>query len=276
MPKLEATTAAFAHVIDKLGTDQLIPTLADILCQFAEADDVTVIVYGQEEMPTVSFAQPLKGNYESTLSTYLTGPFLLDPFYRAAAYDERFGAFRLADLAPSSFRTSEYYKNWYKTCGYQDECGLLIKLSEDNFLNISIGLTGEGARFKKKHARALSDVYALTAALCRKHFHDASESQAPTMRERMHRSLAAFGASMLTKRERQTVELVLLGHNTRLIAEKLGISIETVKLHRKHAYAKLDISSQAELFFLFMEALSHWSGDPDTDPLIAYMGSSSG
>jgi DNA-binding CsgD family transcriptional regulator len=94
-----------------------------------------------------------------------------------------------------------------------------------------------------------------------------------TLRERMHRSLAAFGASVLTRRERQVVELVLLGHNTRLIAEKLGISIETVKLHRKHAYAKLDISSQAELFFLFMEALSHWSGDPDTDPLIAYQGS---
>ena len=93
-----------------------------------------------------------------------------------------------------------------------------------------------------------------------------------TLRERMHRSLAAFGASVLTRRERQVVELVLLGHNTRLIAEKLGISIETVKLHRKHAYAKLDISSQAELFFLFMEALSHWSGDPDTDPLIAYQG----
>ena len=73
-----------------------------------------------------------------------------------------------------------------------------------------------------------------------------------TLRERMHRSLAAFGASVLTRRERQVVELVLLGHNTRLIAEKLGISIETVKLHRKHAYAKLDISSQAELFFLFM------------------------
>ena len=41
----------------------------------------------------------------------------------------------------------------------------------------------------------------------------------------MHRSLAAFGASVLTRRERQVVELVLLGHNTRLIAEKLGISM---------------------------------------------------
>ena len=100
----------------------------------------------------------------------------------------------------------------------------------------------------------------------------ALSARSTPLRERLHRSLTAFGGSVLTRRERQVVELVLLGHNTRLIAEKLGISIETVKLHRKHAYAKLDISSQAELFFLFMEALSHWSGDPDTDPLIAYQG----
>ena len=123
---------------------------------------------------------PLKGKYESTLSTYLTGPFLLDPFYRAAAYDEHFGVFRLADLAPASFRMSEYYKNWYRTCGYEDECGLLIKLSKDNFLNISIGLTDEGARFKKKHAKALSDVYAITSALCRKHFDDILKAKAPS------------------------------------------------------------------------------------------------
>ena len=57
-----------------------------------------------------------------------------------------------------------------------------------------------------------------------------------------------------------------------MIAEKLGISIETVKLHRKHAYAKLDINSQAELFYLFMEALAHSSGDASVDPLIAYQG----
>ena len=150
---------------------------------------------------------------------------------------------------------------------------LLIRLANENFINISIGLTSEGARFRVGQAKLLASIYELTASLCRRHFLEVLEAQKKTtLRERMHRSLAAFGASVLTRRERQVVELVLLGHNTRLIAEKLGISIETVKLHRKHAYAKLDISSQAELFFLFMEALSHWSGDPDTDPLIAYQG----
>ena len=273
MSKLIDITPAFAQVVEQLGTEHFVLTIAEMLCEFIGADDATIIVYGHEELPTISLARPLAGKAESSLTTYLTGPFLLDPFYRAAAYDKQFGVFRLADLAPASFRTSEYYKNWYKHCGYEDECGLLIPLLNENFINISMGLTTGGARFRKKQTKLLASIYDLTASLCRKHFSEVIEAQnKTTLRERMHRSLAAFGASVLTRRERQVIELVLLGHNTRLIGEKLGISIETVKLHRKHAYAKLDIRSQAELFFLFMEALAHWSGDPDTDPLIAYQG----
>ena len=44
MSKLEATTVAFSHTIDKLGTDEFIPALADTLCDLAGADDATVIV----------------------------------------------------------------------------------------------------------------------------------------------------------------------------------------------------------------------------------------
>ena len=123
MSKLTAITSDFARAIEHLGTEHFVPTIADVLCGLVNADDATVIVYGHEELPTISFARPLAGKEESSLATYLTGPFLLDPFYRAAAYDQQFGVFRLADLAPASFRSSEYYKNWYKHCGYEDECG---------------------------------------------------------------------------------------------------------------------------------------------------------
>jgi DNA-binding CsgD family transcriptional regulator len=67
------------------------------------------------------------------------------------------------------------------------------------------------------------------------------------------------------------INLVLHGHSTRTIADRLSISVETVKLHRKHAYAKLEVSSQAELFYLFLDSLmsaSHYAGG---DTLIAYM-----
>jgi DNA-binding CsgD family transcriptional regulator len=86
----------------------------------------------------------------------------------------------------------------------------------------------------------------------------------------LQEALGAFGSSVLTRREQQVIELVLLGNSTRLVADKLGISAETVKLHRKHAYAKLDISSQAELFYLFVDALASHTGDSGADPLTSY------
>ena len=68
-------------------------------------------------------------------------------------------------------------------------------------------------------------------------------------------ALNRFGQNLLTKRECQVISQVLLGYSSKAIAARFLISMETVKLHRKHAYAKLNIKTQAELFHLFLESL---------------------
>lgn len=60
----------------------------------------------------------------------------------------------------------------------------------------------------------------------------------------------------LTPREKEIVALVLQGHPTVSIAEKLGLSRGTVKNHRRRIYYKLDITSERELFLLQIERLS--------------------
>lgn len=65
--------------------------------------------------------------------------------------------------------------------------------------------------------------------------------------------------------------MILHGYATRIIAEQLQISIETVKLHRKNAYAKLDINMQSELFYLFIDSLMSSEGYSDGDPLQQYL-----
>ncbi|KXK67489.1 LuxR family transcriptional regulator [Pseudomonas monteilii] len=47
---------------------------------------------------------------------------------------------------------------------------------------------------------------------------------------------------------------MLSGCSSKEIARKLEISVETVKVHRKHMYSKLGIKSQSELFSLFLQA----------------------
>jgi DNA-binding CsgD family transcriptional regulator len=60
------------------------------------------------------------------------------------------------------------------------------------------------------------------------------------------------GDARLTDREVQTALLVLAGHSTKGIANEMGISPETVKVHRRNVYDKLGVSTQATLFALFL------------------------
>jgi DNA-binding CsgD family transcriptional regulator len=67
-------------------------------------------------------------------------------------------------------------------------------------------------------------------------------------------------APELTPREREIVRLVVEGHPTASIAERLGISRGTVKNHRRRLYDKLDITTERELFLLYVEWLTRSPG----------------
>lgn len=52
---------------------------------------------------------------------------------------------------------------------------------------------------------------------------------------------------MLTIKERQVVDGLVEGLSYKMIAGKLGISIDTVRFHIKHVYRKLHVNSKAEV-----------------------------
>jgi FixJ family two-component response regulator len=54
----------------------------------------------------------------------------------------------------------------------------------------------------------------------------------------------------LTRREREVLDLILAGLQTRAIAQALFISVKTVEFHRSRIHVKLKVSSMAELFML--------------------------
>ena len=97
----------------------------------------------------------------------------------------------------------------------------------------------------------------LVRALLRRYWNEfgsvGSRSAPPDTR--VDEAFANFGAATLTEREREVAQLILRGHSSESICFNLGISLGTVKTHRKNAYAKLEISSQSELLSLFLRSL---------------------
>lgn len=57
----------------------------------------------------------------------------------------------------------------------------------------------------------------------------------------------------LTPREMDIVREILNGLSYKMVGEKLGISIDTVRMNIKHVYKKLNINSKGELFRLMSD-----------------------
>jgi DNA-binding CsgD family transcriptional regulator len=78
-----------------------------------------------------------------------------------------------------------------------------------------------------------------------------------TLRHRQERpDLGALAAARrLTPAEMRIIEMMSAGRDTAAVAEALGISLETLRTHVKHAYRKLGVTSRGELFAALAEFL---------------------
>jgi DNA-binding CsgD family transcriptional regulator len=252
-----------------LGQGTFAPTLITGLRRLVPVDDATVLFYARGDLPEVVYRENPDARGSESMERFVAGAFLLDPFYRTAKEHQRFGLFRLRDLAPERFRESEYYRSWFRNCGFSDECGYIIEVGRDAFVNVALGRLGRG-RFSDTHQRILESIRPAVDALCQQHW-SGDTSSGDGLRRQLHLALDDFGSSLLTERETQVINLVLHGHSTKSVASRLGISVETVKLHRKHAYAKLEVGSQAELFYLFLDSLMSAPDYRGGDTLITYL-----
>jgi DNA-binding CsgD family transcriptional regulator len=264
MRSLDTFSEHLSRVIPAVATPDFPGLLVALLQSVVPADDATILLYPGRKLPTLEFFQQPEGAGASTLDQFLKGAFLLDPFYLAATRDRRFGVFSRRELAPTGFHSSEYYRTWYRNCGFEDECGYLIPIGEDGFVNIALAKTGPRGRFSRRELEIYRSILPVVDTLCRQHWESsATGSDGSALRTELQAALDGFGAGALTEREAQVINMVLHGHSTKTLADALSISTETVKLHRKHAYAKLEVGSQAELFNLFLNSII---GDADTSP----------
>jgi len=63
----------------------------------------------------------------------------------------------------------------------------------------------------------------------------------------LQQQVAGEKTARLTRRERQVMDMLVQGHQNRLIAEKLGISPRTVEIHRARVMEKLEAHSLSDV-----------------------------
>jgi len=157
--------------------------------------------------------------------------------------------------------------------------GILVEVNQGLRVLVSLGIRDPEKTINNADLVFLDTTWPIINALCRQHWRKLDLSSATDYRQGEEKNrLGApldlafqnFGRDHLSERECEIVHLVLKGHSSKSIADLLNISSDTVKAHRKHVHTKLQISSQAELFSLFLDAISLVPMGSMEDPLSLY------
>lgn len=238
-------------------------------CEYLSGFQSTMVVWASTSHRPIHLYDDLPDAYaDKTIADWFAGAYLVDPFYGLFVDKAPDGIYRLKDLAPDNFFDSEYYRSYYLGTGLTDELGLLINLDGDHAILLSLGHRGVAPSDPAQLAE-LETALPVLVELCRRQ-QSAGEGEI-NFSAPLDMALRNFGKDHLSKRECEVIQLILKGHSNKSIAQLMEISVDTVKVYNKRFHAKLEISSQAELFSLFLEAISLVPFDVDVDPLTHYL-----
>jgi DNA-binding CsgD family transcriptional regulator len=232
-----------------VGRDTFASTLLSV-CEATVAHDAAALMLFRPTSPPAILTDRLKQAERGILyGEYLTGVYLLSPFYRAAAGLSQPRAARVQDIAPEGFAASEYYQRYFARIGVADMLGVLIPVGPSGLLFASLSRATGQRGFTRADVGKMEQLLGVVSALALRHI-ELGKRFANT--SPITPAQPGKFESALTRREADVVRLILAGHSSRSVAATLGISAETVRVHRRHIYAKLDVSSQAELFRRFL------------------------
>lgn len=254
--------AALGDLLAQAGSPDFPTSLAATIRRLVPFDYTVTFAYNGSGIPLCLHHTFAPKQFDIHVREYEIGPYLLDPFYKAASNGVRSGLSRMSDHAPDQFYKSEYYKSYYVQTGPVDEVAFFVPAKENWVLVTSLMRAPSQPVFSTHELRILRTVEPLVRRIAEAHWHHDERLKPPghvedekeVLRRTVQEALAERGMPALTPRELQVVGLVLEGHSSESISNLLGISAGTVRIHRKNIYAKMRISSQRELFAIFIRA----------------------
>ena len=246
-----AWLAALARLVGSNDVNSAAAALADAIDVAVGHEGTCLLVFHRDAPPEVIHHTLEPAGRRHYVDRYVAGPYLLDPLYLLAVSEQKPGVCRFRDESPDRFRSSEYYRQYCERTHLRDEMDFLVDVSANSALVLVVGRRTR--RFAKAELERLRRIEPIVHGAMRTIW---QQSSASTRRhQRLTRCFENFGEGLLTERERQITQLLLRGHSTKSVAKELGIAPGTVMVHKRNLFAKLGITSQYELFSLFIDAL---------------------
>lgn len=262
--------AKVALAIAAVGNQEFPKAIADLCLHVSHFDSAFICAFFSGDKPLPLYSDLSEEQDRRVVVPYVGSAYLLDPFYDLFKQNVGDRVVGLNECAPDDFRSSDYYRMFYADTDLNDEMGVFISLGADASVLISLGVRDDRIDLSARSKSTLEALLGIIANLCRKHWPRLAPSPQPGSSRRdnhLEKAFEMFATSVLSNRESEIVRLILKGHSSKSMARVLGNSPETVKVHRKRIYAKMGITSQGELFSIFLRALSCMPPDGQDDPL---------
>jgi DNA-binding CsgD family transcriptional regulator len=254
--------SVLADAIGGAGTASYVDRLIDLVGALVPHDIITVARYSARQRPEFISHRHYS---DEMVRKYLDVYYACDPFFDYWRTQRRPGVVPLRSLATAEVKRGQYIAEFLSQSVICDEIGVLIDDGDDCCLGVFLDrATGS---FKPSEVECLEQRFPVLAALnaldvrVRRpaSVHTGSRSVASRERLPFAAGLSQLPSTLwpeLSVRERELVTLILAGHPSATISRRLGIAIGTVKNHRLRIYAKLDITTERELFLQYFDHIN--------------------
>jgi DNA-binding CsgD family transcriptional regulator len=252
---MEGLLARIAEVADQTGKPAFYPALLAALALHLKADLPMMMRYSAENAPEYIIHAGLEPEH---MALYRRGLYRVDPIYRLCRGATGQGVKDLTEISTPDELKGDYFKIFLRLTGMADDLAILFPVED----RAAIGLVFERrTRFRREEIAEMRVLFPLLDSLHRLHQTLSRPSGRSTRKDPglppidYRKAVDEYLRDELTPRERDIVGLILLGYPTAEIASRLKLSVNTIKNHKKRMYAKLDITTERELFLGFVNFL---------------------
>ena len=254
-----------SDLVSLIGADNFFDVLTSLLGSSLPFKWLHVFQYSKGETPVGLGNYPNQISYKRGYENYLNFTYVINPTYRAFQFGSNSGVFMIADFIQDGYeniigtadidiRIEGSEPIGYRTPGWPKNMMdfiVLINLPNGTAIDLTF-LTEMDGKCHKHEKELLEKIFPVLQSVLIKQFEIKPTSYEHNFYPGHEVRFQEFESKILTNREQDVVKLILIGHSSNSIAAKLCVSLSTIKTHRRNIYSKLKISSQAELFNLFL------------------------
>ncbi len=268
---LERWAYSAAKLIGNVKDENLPPIILDTIASVVPFKFATAYVYTGQCKPYYVYDTFHLQKAKQGVANYIDNTYILNPVYIAYLNGIKQGVYRIGDLAPDEYFEGGHFHSLKISITEEEELGyitedwprgmeevvMMIDLPDNCMGEISLLQPVMDGGFSENDIKKLISIQPVIHAAF-DHYWMLINTRPDFIRRPdsyLDDALSKFGINLLTPREREVTHYILRGHSSISIGMQLGISVTTVKTHRKHIYAKFSIGSQFELFSLFINYL---------------------